>query len=263
MSDYTFELQTRTGRLAADLASIANAADLAVRASAAELLPERRYDGARVTADWIGETAIRLRIDGAELESHARSVADYYAHEAFLLLNLAVPGSIGVVAPQLDAYAFEVAWVAAKRNGWPSIEPLPLERVIAWYDALALGTSQRATTPDARALFALLHLAKLDPSEPAALLHLGHALAALEVDEPRLAPFVAAREAAIAGGASIIHPMHDESLDPGLEDGGADAIAAADLAAGVVVAAIQARIVAPVVTPVRARPAARRRGSPR
>jgi hypothetical protein len=245
MSDYTFELQTRTGRLATDLESITNAADVAVRASAAELLRERRYGALRVTAEWVDDIAIRLRVDGAELESQARSIADFYAHELFLLLNLAVPGSLGVVTPQLDAYAFEVAWVAAMRNGWPAIEPLPLERVLAWYEGLKLGTSQRATAPAPRALFALLHLATLDPSEPAALLHLGHALAALEVDDPRLASFFAAREAAVGGGASIIHPMHDESLDPALGDVDADAIAAADLAASVVVAAVQERIRAP------------------
>ena len=254
MSEHTFELLTRTGRLAADLESITRNADRDVRAAAAELLRTRSYGAVQVLAEWREDSAIRLRVDGAERESNARSVADFYAHELFLLLNLAVPGSIGIVSPQLDAYAFEVAWVAAKRNGWPAIEPLPLDRVLGWYDSLHLGTEQRATTPIARALFALLHLSKLDPSEPAALLHLGHALGALEFDEPRLAPFFAVREAAIAG-ASITHPMHDDSLDPSLDDGDADAIAAADLAASVVVAAVQARI--------KAFRGARRRGSRR
>ncbi|HWS72422.1 MAG TPA: hypothetical protein VN605_09920, partial [Thermoanaerobaculia bacterium] len=234
MSEHTFELLTRTGRLAADLESITSAADREVRAAAAELLRDRTYAGVRIVAEWHDETVIHLRIRGAERESHARSFADFYAHELFLLLNLAVPGSIGIASPQLDAYAFEVAWVAAKRNAWPAIEPVPLDRVLAWYDTQNLGTSQRATTPIARALFALLHLARLDPAEPAALLHLGHALAALEVDEPRLAPFFEVRQAAVAGTGVSIHPMHDESLDPLLDDGGADAIAAADLAASVV-----------------------------
>lgn len=255
MSEHTFELLTRTGRLAADRESITTAADREVHAAAAELLKERMYGALRVTAEWREDAAIRLRVEGAERESHARSLADFYAHELFLLLNLAVPGSIGVVSPQLDAYAFEVAWVAAMRNGWPAIEPLPLDRVVAWYDSMQLGTAQRATTPIARALFALLHLAKLDPSEPAALLHLGQALAALEVDEPRLGRFAALREAVIDGTAPSIHPMHDESLDATLEDGDADAIAAADLAASAVVAAVQARI--------KAFRGARRRGSRR
>lgn len=243
MNPINFELQTRTGRLAADLESITATADAAARAAAAELLRERQYGDVTVVAEWVGEEAIRLRIDGADRESDARSFCDFYAHELFLLLNLAVPGSLGVVTPQLDAYAFEVAWVSARRNGWPAIEPLPFDRVLAWYDSLSLGTTQRATTPIARALFALLHLAKLDPSEPAALLHLGHALAALDVlDDPRLAPFHALREAAIGGTAPALHPMHDELLDPSVGDIDADAIAAADLAMSVAVAAVQARI---------------------
>jgi hypothetical protein len=255
MTEHTFELLTRTGRLAADLESITTAADREVRSSAATLLRERTYGAVRVVAEWRDESAVRLRVHDSQRESHARGIADFYAHELFLLLNLAVPGSIGIASPQLDAYAFEVAWVAARRNGWPAIEPLPLERVLAWYDSLRLGTTQRAISAIARALFALLHLAKLDPSEPAALLHLGHALAALEVDEPRLAPFFAVREAAIVGAAPAIHPMHDESLDPTLDDGDDGLIAAADLAASVVVAAVQARI--------KAFRGARRRGSPR
>lgn len=256
MTTRTFELQTRTGRLAADLESITTAADAAVRASAAELLRERTYGGVTVVATWLGEDAMQLRVDGADRETDARSFGEFYAHELYLLLNLAVPGSLGVVSPQLDAYAFEVAWVAARRNGWPAIEPLPLDRVLAWYDSLALGTTQRAATPIARALFALLHLARLDPSEPAALLHLGHALSALEVlDDPRLAPFLALREAAIGGGASIVHPMHDELLDPSLGDVDTDDVAAADLAASVAVAEVQARI--------RAFRGGRRRGSRR
>ncbi|MCU1347249.1 MAG: hypothetical protein JWO56_279 [Acidobacteria bacterium] len=242
MREYAFELQARTGRLAADLESITEAADREVRARAAELLREREYNGVRVVAEWVGETAIRLRIDRAKRESEARSVADFFAHELFLLMNLAVPGSIGVAEPQLDAYAFEVAWVAAARNGWPSIGPLPLARVIAWYDGLRLGTSQLATTPVARALFAMLHLATIgDPSEPAALLLLGQALEALDIREPRLARFLVLRGEAIAG-ATLIHPLHDESLDPRIEDADRETIEEADLAASVVVAAIQARI---------------------
>lgn len=243
MNTQSFELQTRTGRLAADLESITAAADPAARAAAADLFRERAYGDVRVAAEWVDETAIRLRVDGADRESDARSFVDFYAHELFLLLNLAVPGSLGVVAPQLDAYAFEVAWVAARRAGWPAIEPLPFDRVVAWYDSLALGTTQRATTPIARALFALLHLARLDPSEPSALLHLGHALAALDLlDEPRLAPFVALRDAVVSGGAFVIHPMHDESLDATLGDVDSDAIATADLAVSAVVAEMQSRI---------------------
>jgi len=241
MSEYDFELQTRTGRLSADLESMASAADAEVRASASAVLREREYGGVRVVAQWTGEAAIRLRVEGAKRESEARAAGDFFAHEVFLLMNLAVPGSIGVARPQLDAYAFEVAWVAAARTGWPSIAPLPLERVAEWYDGLQLGTSQLATTPVARALFALLHLATLDPSEPAALLFLGHALEALGVEEPRLARFYDLRAAAIAG-ASLIHPMHDESLDPRIEDAGRETIEAADLAASVVIAAVQERI---------------------
>jgi hypothetical protein len=249
MSDYAFELQTRTGRLAADLEAITNEADRAVRTAAKELLRERRYlppyggqAALRVSAEWKGDAAIRLRVDGATRESEARSIADFYAHELFLLVNLAVPGALGVASPQLDAYVFEVAWVAAARNGWPAIAPLPLARVVAWYDGLQLGTAQLATTPVARALFALLRLARLDPSEPAALLLLGHALSALRVDEPRLAHFFALRTAAVDGSAAATHPMQDESLDGRIEDLDRETIEAADLASSVLVAAVQAEI---------------------
>lgn len=247
MSEHEFDVEiTRSGRRAADQAALAAAADRDVWHSAAEVLGERVYPteagAVRLRVEWPPygeEPVVRLRV-GVSDEREQQDARDLPAflevffHEAFLLFNIAAPGSFGgVVAVSggeyrvheiaLDARLFETAWVAAARDGGPVI--LPLAGVVAWYDSLGIGTRQIATDVVPRMLFHLLHLARGSEDEMMTIVRLadGHPL----------------REALIRGTAPVVHPMHDETLDAKVEE--IDWTEDADVAASAAVAELQAR----------------------
>jgi hypothetical protein len=275
------------GRTTTDLEEITTEADRVVWRSAATVLHERSYRSGggtvRVMIDWTPLTergtddSVRLALEVID-EREGLALGDLPAfvelffHEAFLLLNLAVPGSFGgVIAASggacrinvmtLDARIFEYAWVSTVRTGWPRVELLPLAEVIAWYDALELGTQQLATSDLAKVLFHLLHLARGEAGTPMSLLRLGHALEALFDERQAALPsriesllgrwpnlyvallqFFDARQAIADGSAPVVHPMHDDALDPRLDDPSLEGIDHADLVAGIVVSGLQGRI---------------------
>jgi Asp-tRNA(Asn)/Glu-tRNA(Gln) amidotransferase A subunit family amidase len=286
MNQFDFNVRlTALGRTAANLEAITTAADRALWQSAAQVLTERVYrhegESVRVRIDWqplaeAEEDAATLTMqvfDGSgRLDvHHALSFAELFLHDAFLLLNIAVPGSFGGVITidddehvhelALEAYLFEFAWVAASGNTWPAIEPLPLPDVIAWYDSQQLGTAQVAPTNTAAALFHLLHLARRSDSEPMSILRAAQALEAL-FDKPSsflrsrieslLGPFLeladrldelfTLRDAIVTATAPITHPMHDDALDPRVDDESLDWTEPADFAASVLIAALQALV---------------------
>lgn len=247
-------------RTTANLESITTAADVDVWRSAAELLRERTYatdDGAvRVRIDW--DAPFEVQVDDERENADAGDASSFvslFFHDAFLLLNLAVPGSFGGVLAMLSdgthrssevtlsARMFEYAWATAERNGGPVIEPLPLREVMAWYDALQIGTQQIATDGVVKALFALLHLARGEEDESMSMFRLGQALEALSIEpSSSLASFFALRNALVDGTAPVLHPLADDGLDPRVDDQSLELVNASDLAASVIVGALQARI---------------------
>ncbi|HKO55485.1 MAG TPA: hypothetical protein VJ276_06365 [Thermoanaerobaculia bacterium] len=245
---------TRAERVAADPDPEATAA---VWTSAAVALRERMYDDVRVTAAWprfTEEPTIRfpLEVTAESLQPHdVPAYIELFFHEAYLLFNIAVPGSFGgtittsggefrVRELTLGASVFELGRVMAPRADVPPIDALPLADVIRWYDSLHLGTQQLATTGIAKALFHLLHLARTPDSDPMSLLRLTHALEALGTPQP--AATLAIRDVIANGTAPLLHPMHDDALDPRVEDASVDWIDAADLAASMIVAELQRRV---------------------
>lgn len=185
-------------------------ADIQLLSQAAELLGERTYASAdgvvRVQFDWSSLIEWRRRgternanidfddeetweelppagvtvtvVDEREQgrEHDLDSYVELFLHEAFLMLNVAVPGSFGGSMRWssdrlrsrdlfLDARVFETAWATAATDEWPRIEPLSLPHVISWYDALEIGTQQVATTSTAKALFHLLYLARIEEED--------------------------------------------------------------------------------------------------
>src|SRR5688572_546249 len=165
MTTNTLHVQlTGLARTTANLESITTAADIAVWRSAAEVLRERTYGAVRVQVDWDplvmrdredeGPVQFEVQVIGADARD-AASFAALFFHDAFLLLNLAVPGSFGGTLAilsggselALSARMFEYAWATASS----SIEPLPLVDVVGWYDSLGLGTQQVATDGVAKA----------------------------------------------------------------------------------------------------------------
>lgn len=245
---------TRAERVAADPDPEITAA---IWTSAATALRERSYNDVRLTAAWprfTEEPTIRfpLRVEAEGL--HPRDLPAYielFFHDAFLLFNVAVPGSFsGTIATSggeyrvreltLSANVFELALIAASRTGLPPIRPLPLPTVIAWYDSLHLGSQQLATTGVTKALFHLLHLAHTPESDPMSLLRITHAVEALGAPMP-VAPLLL-RDVIANGTAPVLHPMHDDALDPRLEDSSLEWVDAADVAASILVAELQARV---------------------
>jgi hypothetical protein len=195
-----------------------------------------------------------------------------FLHESFLMLNVAVPGSFGghmrwscgVLRNQelfFDARVFELGWVRAVADGWPSIEPLSLSDVKAWYDKLGIGTQQLATTGTASALFHLLYLARSGEDDLVSVLRLALALESLfdargaflerrvesvlgPTDSFResLRRFLDDRDAMVAGIAPVAHPMYDDGLDARADDASLDYTEIVDFASSVIVGALQQQV---------------------
>jgi hypothetical protein len=213
----------------------------------ADVVRERVYGGVRVTAEWPAVLAgpeIRLTVDvRGELEAHdAPAYVELFFHDVFLLLNLASPGSFGGTI-SITGGEFRVRELHFDPRPFAYAAPLatlPLGDVIVWYDALKLGTQQLATGGVAIALVQLLHLARGPESEEDSILRLAIAADALEVRPPQR--LVELRDDIAQGRAPIIHPMHDDALDPRVEDATQEWIEVADAAARLVIGALQERV---------------------
>jgi hypothetical protein len=219
-----------------------------------ETLNERVYatdaGTVRVRAEWSapnGTPVIRvpLHVVDERANGDARDIpafVELFFHDAFLLFNLAAPGSFGgtisvsggsyrVNELTFDARLFE--YVSA------SLAALPLSDVAAWYDSLQNGTHQLATTGVTKALFHLLHLARGAEDDDMTVIRLAHSAAALQVPVEALA---ALRETILRGTAPVLHPMADDALDPTLDDPSLDRSAIIDDAARRVIGTLQSLV---------------------
>jgi hypothetical protein len=221
-----------------------------------EELRERVYatgaGAVRVRAEWSPPNdapvlRVPLRVVDERANGDARDIpafVELFFHDVFLLFNIAAPGSFGGVISvsggdyrvrelALDARVFESA-LAAKS--------LPLRDVIAWYDALQIGTSQLATTGVAKALFHLLNLARGPEDDETSVMRLAQASEALAAPAETLTPLFARRDAVARGTSSVLHPMADDALDASVDAASLDWTAVVDAAAGVIVGILQAQI---------------------
>jgi len=189
--------------------------------SAAALLCERTYDGVSVRGDWTrmlsAEAIVRMEVevrgnaDPREFPAHL----ERFFHDAFLMLNLAVPGSFGgmIVATGGEFRVNELAFDASLFL-YAAADPLPLASVAAWFDGRGRGSE--------RVLFHLLHIARSN-DELAMRLRLAMCLELLGLEDE--AQRLDVRKVAVR------HPLDDAD---DLED--ADAV---DRAAHLVIAALQ------------------------
>lgn len=219
----------------------------------ADALRERVYETnigmVRVEAVWPEgnegpSMRVPLHVIDARENGDARDIpafVELFFHDAFLILNLATPGSFGgVIATSggdlrvreltLDSQLFDAVASSSKR--------LPLADVVRWYDAQQIGTQQVAATPAAKALFHLLHLARTPESDWLTVLHLAQAAEVLGIAGNAILELLES----IAGGAMpVLHPMHDDALDPRVEEGAVAMIDAIDDTMRAVVAELQVR----------------------
>lgn len=228
--------------------------DREVWSRATTLLRERTCAGVRVAVDWPervdGET-VRLPLRIAADARDAVSIAERFVHDAFLLFNLASPGSFGgTIGIQgageflLDARVFVYA-----RQDTGTVR---LEDVVRWYDAAYGGRPARnpagvspggnpvgpghdaprdaGGTPAVRnALFHLLHLAGAPEDELLSVVRLADAAKSLGIGGLKVFEL-------LAGELPAGHPL-DENDELSLEW-----IDAADEAASAVVGALQEQV---------------------
>lgn len=220
-----------------------------------EALGERVYatdaGTVRVRAEWSapadGTPVIRvpLQVVDERANGDARDVpafVELYFHDAFLLFNLAAPGSFGgVVSVSGGAYRVNELTFDARVFEYvsASLAALPLHDVAAWYDSLQNGTQQLATTGVTKALFHLLHLARGTEDDDMTVIRLAQSAEALQVPVEALA---ALRETILRGIAPVLHPMADDALDSTLDDPSFDRSAAIDDAARRVIGTLQSLV---------------------
>lgn len=185
--------------------------------NAAGAVRDRAYGHILVQADWAPLAShddivcIDVAVIDAEDRLAPRDVPAYvelFFHDAFLLFNIALPGSFGGAITmtggdfRVNDLFFDAASFAC------GAEPVPLAEVAAWYPVEA---SQIASTPMQTVLFHLLHIGRAGHDEWMQRARLNECLKALGIDEA-------------LSEVAVVHPMHDESLDPSLDDGASDAI---------------------------------------
>jgi hypothetical protein len=224
-----------------ELGRTAEDADRKVWESVGVVLGERTYRDAHVAAAWPparedGAMRLALCVEGDDPAHYA----ELFFHDAFLMLNLAAPGSFGGTISlvgahdfALEARLFEYAWATAARAVAPRIEGLPLPRVAAWYDAQRIDATRPANSPVARALFHLLHLARSAEDDVLSVVRLSQAAEALGTGDPMLFML---RDAVVRGDAPVSHPIVDD------DERSLQRVDIADRAAAAVVGALQALI---------------------
>lgn len=202
--------------------------------SATTSLQERAYTTpkgiVRVKAGWgplaSEEDVVRIDVTVIDENGHldprdVPSFVELFFYDAFLLFNIAVPGSFSAAITvsggefRVNEITFDAAPFAA---GVSTI--VPLAGVAAWYRG---GTEQVASTPMQKVLFHLLHIGCNGADEWTLRARLDACLKELGISEP-------------SHETSIIHPMHDEALDERLDD---DAMEPIDRAMGRLLTAVQ------------------------
>lgn len=217
-------------------------------ATPADVVRERLYGGVRLDAAWPEELAtpeirVTLHVRGDLDRRDAPAYVELFFHDVFLLLNLSTPGSFGgtISIAGGELRVRELTFSPRVFDYATGLERLPLERVVRWYDSLSIGTQQVAGGDEAAALFQLLHLARQEEDEEQTILRLAHAAEALGVQQAPARLFDL-RQLIAQRRAPVLHPMHDDSLDPRVEDSLREWLEVADAAGSMVIAELQKRI---------------------
>jgi hypothetical protein len=219
MNEYRF-----TAEVARHARDVSVAAEL--WRSAPEALPERAYTTSggivRVRADWeplaseedIVHIDVRVIDDAGRLAPRdVPSFVELFFYDAFLLFNIAIPGSFGgaITVTGGEYRVNDLSFDASTFAYAEASTVVPLGQVVAWYRG---GTEQVAETPMQKVLFHLLHIACGGADEWMLRARIDQCLKALGMREPSLD----------VGSAAVVHPMHDEALDARLDDGAMEMI---------------------------------------
>jgi hypothetical protein len=175
-------------------------------------LPERSYGGIRVRAGWApldsDDDIVRIDVNVIDDEGRlsAREVPAYvelFFHDVFLIVNIAVPGSLGgVITVTGGDYRVNDLSFDASPFACGITSSIPLEEVASWYPS---GTEQVASTPMQTVLLHLLQIGRGGHDEWMLRARLDACHRALGIDEP-------------IEEVAVVHPMRDESLNSRLDD---------------------------------------------
>lgn len=214
----------------------------------AEVVRERVYGAVRVSAEWPEDLAtpeirVAIQVSGDVDARNAPAFVELFFHDLFLLLNLAAPGSFGgtisITGTELRVRELELSPRVFEYAA--PLERVPLAQVIAWYDALGIGTQQIAKNGVGTALFELLHLARGEEEEERSILRLARAAEGLVGPAKSPRKLFELREEIARGRTPVFHPMFDDGLDPRVEDATREWVDVADAAASAVIGALQER----------------------
>lgn len=223
-------------RFTAEVARHVRAGSEKLWRNAATVLRARAYTTTagivRVQTDWAplasGDDVVRIDVrvidDGGKLAARdVPSFVELFFHDAFLLFNIAAPGSFsGAITVTGGEYRVNDLAFDASAFAYGAVpSDVPLDEVVAWYRG---GTEQIAATPMQKVLFHLLHIARGESDEWMLRVRLDDCLKTLGIPGPSL------------DVAALIHPMHDEALDERVDDRATEAI---DQAMARVLTAIQ------------------------
>jgi hypothetical protein len=214
-------------RFTAEVARHARDASVAKElwSSATTSLQERGYMSpggiVRVRAGWeplvSDDDVVRVGVwvideDGRLAPRDVPSFVELFFHDAFLLFNIAVPGSFSA-AITVNGGEYRVNEISLDASPFATgvSTTVPLGEVVAWYPG---GTEQIAATPMQKVLFHLLHIGCSEADEWMLRVRLDACLKALGISDPSLD----------VAGAAIVHPMHDESLDERVDDSATEEI---------------------------------------
>src|ERR1043165_9374638 len=131
-------------------------------------LGRRVYGGVRVVADWpvdlaTPEIRVGVEVSGDFDRRDAAAYVELFFHDVFLILNLSTPGSFGgIVSMAGGELRVRDVTFSARVFGYVAagLGRVAVGDVVAWYDALGIGTQQIATTAETTALFQPPHLSR-------------------------------------------------------------------------------------------------------
>lgn len=166
---------------------------------------------------------------------------------------------------ELSEYNFDLATLDGHAGKWPAPRFLPLEQVIRWYRTVRVGATQVPNNRMEKVLFALLHLARTEVSvntvvwlfyaletffdtrqgENVRALMNRIALLLAPTDKQKavlkkkLRALYDVRSSFVHGGREVIHPLHNEAIDPRIEKPYLELIRTTEFGFSVLLASIQ------------------------
>lgn len=199
--------------------------------------------------------------------------------DVFLILNIANPGCCNFYRSELvaadpdyvhrdcsySALQFEFSSLRTYEAEWPHVEVLDVDAVLNWFDRVRTGFGLLPRSSVERALFAMLNIAAGELS-PTTVVWIFYALESLldtrpgencsaierrvsmllNINEKQrailrkgLRALYDYRSSVVHGGLKMIHPLHNEQLDPSIDDEYGRMMDVADFGFTILLACIQ------------------------